>query len=171
MFVPSKTLVLDESSGREAKAGGGGVGADCRRRFPTATQYFRFKRRSQIFIMRWRYNIWVSSRKEEPDLKRERKRKTEEGQKTAGPTNNKEESPRCEPSEELIIVLWSLLWISCHTIWACVMDFPTREERLWCLETENSPAPGAACSQQDNFISSMHGRVAMPFYSGKHICS
>lgn len=158
--------------GGKPRQEGGGLGTEWRRRFPTATQYFRFKRRRQIFITRWRYNIWGSSWKEEPDLKRERKRKRERPEGIR--TSNKEESPRREPSEELIIVLWSLLWISCHTIWAiwaCVMDFPTQEERLWCLETAKSPAPRATCSQQDNFISSMHGRVAMPFYSGKHICS
>lgn len=51
MFAASETLVSDVNSRRGAKAGGGGPGAG-RRRFTTATQYFRLKRRSQIFITR-----------------------------------------------------------------------------------------------------------------------
>lgn len=50
MFAPPETLVSAESSGREAEDGEV-LGAEWRRRFTTATQYFRLKRRSQIFIM------------------------------------------------------------------------------------------------------------------------
>lgn len=74
--------------------------AEWRRRFTTATQYFGLKE-PDIYNM-GDVIIYGSPLGRKSLIEREKEAK-------GSRTNKKEESPCCELSEELIIVLWSLL--------------------------------------------------------------
>lgn len=116
-----------------------GVGAGQRRSFAARTLLAGLKR-SPILIMRWRYNLWVCSGKEEPGLKGKRG----DGGRPAGCRANQDGGPGCELSAEVMALPWSLpesLATGAERS-ECVLWMLQLEERGFDAWRQNSLLPG-----------------------------